>query len=131
MAGFIITAASLEKFNAGGFEAFTKTSTNFGLPAPEFWGVFIPCLELVGGLMLLLGFWSRWAAFLFIVEYFVTGFVLKLSRQPTLAGWDSARLDLMLWAAVIAVALVGPGALALESMVMRREAPMARRTVTG
>jgi hypothetical protein len=30
------------------------------------------------------------------------------------------RIDLMLWAAAIAIALVGPGAFALENVVFRR-----------
>jgi putative oxidoreductase len=120
MAGLIITVAAFEKFGGGGFEGFTKASTGLGLPVPEFWGIFIPLLELIGGLALLLGFGARWAAFLFIVEYFVTSFVLKAPRQPPFGGWDSMRIDLMLWAAVIAVAAVGPGAFALESVILRR-----------
>jgi putative oxidoreductase len=120
MAGIIITVAAFEKFNGGGFEGFTRVSTGLGLPVPEFWGIFIPLLELVGGLALLLGFGARWAAFLFIVEYFVTAFVLKVPRQPPFGGWDSMRIDLMLWAAVIAVAAVGPGAFALETLLLKR-----------
>jgi len=134
MAGLIITVAAFEKFNGGGFDAFTRTSANLGLPLPGFWGVFIPLLELIGGLMVLLGLGARWAACLFIVEYFVTGFVLKIPRQPPFGGWDSMRIDLMLWAAVLAIAAVGPGAFALESLVLRRgraDLPMAGRAVPG
>ena len=133
MAGIIITVASFEKFFGGGFEGFTRVSSGLGLPMPEVWGVFIPLLELVGGLALLLGFGARWAAFLFIVEYFVTAFVLKVPRQPPFGGWDSMRIDLMLWAAVIAIAMVGPGAFALETILRRgqAEAPMAGRPVPG
>ena len=134
MAGLIITVAAFEKFNGGGFDAFTKTSTSLGLPLPGLWGVFIPMLELIGGLMLLAGLGARWISFLFIVEYFVTAFVLKIPRQPPFGGWDSMRIDLMLWAAVIAVAAVGPGAFALESLVLRRGRagmPIAGRAVPG
>jgi putative oxidoreductase len=134
MAGLIITVAAFEKFGGGGFEGFTKTSTSLGLPMPEVWGVFIPLLELIGGLMLLFGLGARWISFLFIVEYFVTGFVLKIPRQPPFGGWDSMRIDLMLWAAVIAIAAVGSGAFALESLVLRRgraEMPIAGRAVPG
>ncbi len=132
MAGLIITVAAFEKFNGGGFDGFTKTSTGLGLPVPEFWGVFIPLLELIGGLLILTGLFSRWVAFLFIVEYFVTSFLLKVPRQPPFGGWDSMRIDLMLWATVIAIAMVGPGAFALENLVLKRrasEAPMAGRPV--
>jgi putative oxidoreductase len=134
MAGLIITVAAFEKFNAGGFDGFTKVVTGLGIPVPGLWGVFIPLLELIGGLMLLFGLGARWVAFLFIVEYFITGFVLKIPRQPPFGGWDSMRIDLMLWAAVIAIAAVGPGAFALESLVLRRgraEMPLAGRAVPG
>jgi putative oxidoreductase len=134
MAGFIITVAALEKFSAGGFEGFTKVASGLDIPMAGLWGVFIPLLELIGGLMLFLGLGARWVAFLFIVEYFVTAFLLKIPRQPPFGGWDSMRIDLMLWAAVIAIAAVGPGAFALESLLLRRgraDMPMAGRAVPG
>jgi putative oxidoreductase len=125
MAGLIITVAAFEKFTGGGFEGFTKLTTGLGLPVPQLWGVFIPLLELIGGLMLLLGLGTRWVALLFVIEYFVTSFVLKVPRQPPFGGWDSMRIDLMLWAAAIALVLVGPGALALESVLLRDRARVA------
>lgn len=120
MAGVIITVAALEKFNAGGFEGFTKVVSGLGIPGAPFWGVFIPLLELIGGLMVLLGLYARWVAVLFVIEYFVTSFLLKVPRQPPFGGWDSMRIDLMLLAAAIMLVLVGPGALALESLLRRR-----------
>jgi putative oxidoreductase len=125
MAGLIITVAAFEKFTGGGFEGFTKLTTGLGLPVPQLWGVFIPLLELIGGLMLLLGLGTRWVALLFVIEYFVTSFLLKVPRQPPFGGWDSMRIDLMLWAAAIALVLVGPGALALESVLLRGRARVA------
>ena len=133
-AGVIILVAALEKYSAGGFYGFTRTSSGLGLPFPELWGVFIPLLELIGGLLILVGLGARWVAFLFVVEYFVTSFLLKAPRQPPFGGWDSMRIDLMLWVSAIAIAMVGPGALALESIVARRgraQASIARRTVHG
>ncbi|TME36289.1 MAG: DoxX family protein [Chloroflexi bacterium] len=120
MAGLIITVAALEKFNAGGFGTFTGVVSGLGIPGAPFWGVFIPLLELIGGLMVLLGLYARWVAVLFVVEYFVTSFLLKVPRQPPFGGWDSMRIDLMLWAAAIMLVLVGPGAFALESLLRRR-----------
>jgi len=125
-AGLIIFVASLEKFTGGGFEGFTRATTSFGIPGAPFWGVFIPVLECVGGLLVLLGLWTRWAAVLFVVEFLVTSFALKLPRQPPFGGWDSMRIDLMLLAAAIAFVLCGPGALALETVVrnlLRKPAP--------
>jgi putative oxidoreductase len=120
MAGLIITVAALEKFNAGGFDGFTKVVAGLAIPAAGFWGVFIPLLELIGGLMVLLGLGARWVAVLFVIEYAITSFALKVPRQPPFGGWDSMRIDLMLLAAAIMLVLVGPGAFALESLLWRR-----------
>ena len=120
MAGIIIFWAGIEKFQAGGFANWTRAMANFGFPVPEFWGVFIPLLELVGGLLLLVGLGARWVSILFIIEYFGTGLVIKTRAAPPFGGWDSMRIDLMLFAAVVAVVLVGPGAAALDSVLLRR-----------
>ena len=120
MAGLIIFVASLEKFFGGGFDGFTRVTTGLGIPMAPFWGVFIPLLECVGGALLIVGLLTRWAAALFVVEYLVTSFLLKVPRQPPFGGWDSMRIDLMLLAAAVALVLVGPGALALETFVRER-----------
>jgi len=119
VAGLIIFVAALEKFNGGGFDGFTKTTTGLGLPMPQFWGVFIPLLELIGGAMIVLGLGARWVAILFVVEYGITSFAIKALRPPPFGGWDSLRIDLMLLSAAVMVVLVGPGAFALESVLGR------------
>jgi putative oxidoreductase len=118
VAGLIIFLAGFEKVT-GGFDGFTKTTTGLGLPVPELWGVFIPLLELIGGALILVGLGVRWVAILFVVEYIVTTFVLKAQRPPPFGGWNSLRIDLMLLTAAVTLVLVGPGALALESLLAR------------
>ena len=119
MAGIVLLVAAFEKFFGGGFEGFTRLTTSFGLPVPQFWGVFIPLLELIGGALVLVGLGTRWVAVLFVVEFAVTSFVLKVPRQPPFGGWDSMRIDLMLLAASVMLVLVGPGAFALERVLFR------------
>jgi putative oxidoreductase len=131
MAGIILFVAALEKFNGGGFDGFTKTVTNFGLPLPQVWGVFIPLLELLGGALIAVGLGARWVAVLFIVEFTITTLVLKAPRQPPFGGWDSLRIDLMLWATAVTVVLVGPGALALDSLLSRARRRSAAAVRSG
>jgi putative oxidoreductase len=118
-AGIILFVSGLDKLTGGGFEGFTKTTTTLGIPLPQLWGVFIPLLELIGGTLLLVGLGARWVALLFVVEFIITTFALKAVRQPPFGGFTSLRIDLMMLAASVAVALVGPGALALESVFSR------------
>jgi uncharacterized membrane protein YphA (DoxX/SURF4 family) len=134
MAGLIIMVAGLEKWSAGGLTGFTQGATGLGLPLAQLWGVYIPLQEFIGGALILTGVGARWVAILFIIEYFVTTFLLKVPRPAPFGGWDSMRIDLMLWAAAIAIALVGPGAFALENLLFKRDrtaSEMAsRRTAT-
>lgn len=89
-------------------------------------------METIGGLLILVGFGARYVALLFVVEFFVTTFLLKVPRPAPFGGWDSMRIDIMLWVSAITVALVGPGMLALETLVQRRApARMTGRAVPG
>jgi putative oxidoreductase len=127
MAGLIIFVAALEKYTAMGFSGFSAVATQLSIPAASFWGVFIPLLELIGGVLILVGLGTRWVAVLFVIEYFVTSFLLKVPRPAPFGGWDSMRIDLMLFSTAIALVLVGPGALALDSLVLGRRASGAQR----
>jgi uncharacterized membrane protein YphA (DoxX/SURF4 family) len=51
----IIFVAAQEKFFGAGFDGFTRVVTILGIPLPQFWGIFILLLELVGGALLLIG----------------------------------------------------------------------------
>ena len=124
-AGLILVVAAFEKFFGGGFAGFTQVVTSLGIPLPQFFGIFIPLLELIGGALLLVGLGARWVAVLFVVEFVVTSFVLKVPRQPPFGGWDSMRIDLMLLATSVAIVAVGPGAFALESLMLRRRSSSA------
>ena len=87
----------------------------------------------IGGLLILFGLGARWVALLFVIEYAVTSFVVKAPRPAPGGGFNSMRIDLMLWVSAITIALVGPGALALESLVLRRargQQPLTGRAVT-
>jgi putative oxidoreductase len=128
--GVILIVASWEKFNAAGLFGFSAGIANFGLPLPQFFGPFITLLELIGGILILTGFGARWVAVLFVCEFAVNVFILKVPRQPPFGGWDSMRIDLMMLATAIALVLVGPGEFALEHLVLRRRSARSMQTAT-
>ena len=121
MAGAIIFVAALEKYTAMGFSGFSAVAAGLSIPMAEFWGIFIPLLELIGGALIIAGLGTRWVAILFVIEYFVTSILLKIPRPAPFGGWDSMRIDLMLLATAVALVLVGPGAFALDTLVGRRQ----------
>ena len=65
------------------------------IPAPQGIGPVIAAGEVVGGLLILVGLRSRWVAKWFVGKFLVTAFCVKLGRG---AGWDAARIDLMMLA---------------------------------
>jgi putative oxidoreductase len=107
--GIILIVAGLQKFMTGlgvvaaGFEKIP-------VPLPGLTAPFISVLELVGGVCLLVGLWTRWFGLIFALEHLVTTFWVKFRLQ----GWNSGRLELMLVAAGILLLLSGPGKAAID-----------------
>ena len=119
-AAIVLIVAGFMKFgNLNGFVGFV---TSLGFPAPGVLAPFIATLELVGGILLLVGLGTRWLAILFVLEFLVTTFVVKLPRM----GWDPSRIDVMMLAASILMLLAGPGAAAVDDMLARRRGEPVR-----
>jgi putative oxidoreductase len=119
--GIILIVAGYQKF-AGGIDRFAGFLPQLGVPAPELFGWLVPLLELVGGTLVLLGLGVRWLGLLFIIEFLVTAFYVKLPRPAPLGGWDSARIDLMMLAAAVMLVLAGSGRASLDELLLKRRA---------
>jgi putative oxidoreductase len=107
--GAILFMAGLDKWRVG----IGATSANFakwGIPLPELAGPFVGALELVGGALLVLGVFTRWAAFLFMLQFVVATFWVKYR----LIGFDAGRVDLMFVACGLLLWLHGPGKAAVQ-----------------
>jgi putative oxidoreductase len=116
---------------------------SIGLPAPEFFGPFVASIEVLGGLLLLLGLFTRLAALaLFVnisVALFTTkipvllghgylGFTLmKVKNYGFLSMIHEARTDLAMWFGLLFLILTGPGRLALDA---KRKSPSATASRT-
>ena len=100
--------------NVGGF------MQQLGIPLPQVAGVVVTLVEFLGGLALLLGLFTRWAALLIACDMLVAVAVVHLRGGFFLPkGFEYA---LTLLAASIALALTGPGAAALDTLLGRRRA---------
>ena len=111
----IFIAAGWLKFMAG-TTAVAGSFAKMGFPAPGGVGPFIMALELVGGLLLLLGFAGRWMGLLYAIEFLVATAYVKLP----LGGLTAARLDLMLLAGGLLLFLAGPGRAAVDELWLER-----------
>jgi len=91
-----------------------------GIPFPLLSAVVVTIVEFVGGLALVLGLFTRWTAFLNAIDMLVAVLAVHLRGGFFLPkGFEYA---LTLLAASVALALVGPGAAAVDAVLAKRRA---------
>jgi putative oxidoreductase len=133
-------AAILIRFLAGGV-FFTEGVKKFlfaaqwgvgrfariGIPFPEFTGPFVGVVEIVCGLLLLLGLLTRLGAVLLLIDISVAIATTKvpiLLKSGFFAMEDPARTDYSMFMSLLFLLAVGAGAWSLDSALARR---LARR----
>jgi putative oxidoreductase len=145
MAGGVFLSEGILKFiyTNQGVGRFTK----LGLPFPHETATFIGSLEIVGGLLLIFGLFTRVIAIPFIIEMVVAILSTKVSlylgtsplplppSPPTAGFWavmHETRSDYAQILTSIFLLVAGPGPLSLDALLRRhREASVARRRPAG
>src|SRR5262249_59219877 len=92
-----------------------KTSAFFAkisIPLPERLGPVIAVLELIGGILLVLGWATRWLGLLFAIEMLVATFWVQMPAK----GWNGSELERMLLASGITLFFAGAGKLAIDQL---------------
>jgi putative oxidoreductase len=109
--GLVFATHGYAKFAAGLGKAsvfFAKVS----IPLPELTGPLIAVLELVGGILLVLGWATRWLGLLFAIEMLVATFWVQVPAK----GWNGSELERMLLAGGITLLFGGAGKLAIDQL---------------
>ncbi len=95
--GLIFIIAGYGKlFGAPGIEGFSGMLAGIGFPLAAALAVVIGIIELVGGLMLLVGLWTKIPATLLAIIMLVAVITVHLKN-----GWADFRYPLLLFAALI------------------------------
>lgn len=89
---------------------------SLGIPAPELAAVVVSLVEIVGGLALILGALTRLAGVLLAIDMLVALLVFHLPNG-FYATDGGIELVLVLAAATLALAITGPGALAVDNLL--------------
>jgi putative oxidoreductase len=120
-------------FGSGGVAKFASSLPSYGIPVAL--GYVAAYSELVGGTLLIVGLLTRLDALLLSGTMFVAAFVISLPdavRDPdagqnkVFAGIRGMELPLSIFAAMIALLLLGGGRFSLDALVFRkREAATA------
>jgi putative oxidoreductase len=103
----------LLEMGVGGVAGFFAS---LGVPAPQVAAVVVSLLETVGGVTLILGVLTRLFGLLLTGDVFVA---MLLVHRPNgfFVGNGGVELVLLLGTAALALALTGPGALALDNLM--------------
>ncbi len=113
--GAIMAAHGWQKIQSGPAN-FGQGLAGLGVPLPTLMGYLVTFVELVGGILLIVGLLSRLAGLLLTINLVVAILLVKvnvgfLSPQD---GGVGAELDLALIAGFLVVVLAGPGRFSVD-----------------
>src|SRR3989344_3484842 len=103
--------------NAGpiplGLSAFSGFLESLGVPAASFAGLLVALIETVGGLLILLGLWTRMAALGTAIVTFVAFFLVHVSKGFSIAN-GGYEFILVLFLCSLALLFGGSGDYAVD-----------------
>ncbi len=113
--GLIFVVHGVQKF-AGGLSGVTAFFAKIGIPVPGVMGPFVATLELVGGVLLIVGLATRWISLLFVIEMLVTTLWVQMPTR----GWNASDLDRALLASSLLLVLAGSGRASLDAIWLEK-----------
>jgi putative oxidoreductase len=128
--GLVFFAHGLQKllmFGVGGFSGFL---TSLGVPLPGLFAVIVIAVEVLGGLALILGLFTRWAALPLAVDMIVALLTVHLANGFFVSD-GGYELVLLLLGCVVGLAFTGAGAFALDNALSRERAPAPQPARAG
>ena len=138
LVGIIMAAHGLQKLQVGP-ATFGLVLSELGVPLPTFMAYVVTLVEFVGGILLIVGLLSRFAALLLTIDLVMAILLVKVHvglLSPQSGPPPGAELDLGLIAGFLVILLAGPGRLSLDYLlghegdVVQEEGPARRRGKT-
>jgi putative oxidoreductase len=102
----------------GGVEGVEGMLTNIGFPMPGLFAVLLIAAEVVGGLLLIVGAFTRWAAFVTGIVALVAFLTVHASRG-FFVGDGGYEFIVLILAACVAVLATGAGSYSLDRMMLK------------
>ena len=119
--GVIFIAHGYQKVFTYGFSGVTTSFAQTGIPFPSLVAPLIAILELVGGIALLFGAFTRVVAILIACE--MLGAIIFVHAKAGFFNPKGFEYPLSNFAMLVAVALIGAGAYSIDAMFARRGTP--------
>jgi putative oxidoreductase len=117
LAAVFITHGYSKLFHMG-IGGVTGFFTSIGVPVPGVAAPFIAVLEFVGGIAILLGVFTRVAAFLLACD--MLGAIILVHAKNGYAAPKGVEAVLGNFGMAVAIALLGAGAYAIDALISRR-----------
>lgn len=118
--GFLFAAHGFQKFNEWTIAGTQAAFGQMGIPAAEVAAPLVAVLEVAGGIALILGLLTRPAAVLLMLNMLGAMFLVHVSAG-VFAADGGYELVLLLAAASLAIALVGPGRISVDHALFGRK----------
>jgi putative oxidoreductase len=109
--GVIFILHGISKFSPG----FAENLPNMGLPVEL--QIPIALAELVPGILILIGVFSRLSAS--IISIIMLGAIFMVKGASSIIGKGGVELDLILLASVLVIMIVGPGRVSLAQIIKK------------
>lgn len=106
---FLVHGASKAKNLQGTIGWFESV----GFRPGAFWAPLVTFVELVGGLLIAVGLWTQFVAFVFMLQFLVIT-VWKIGRREAFVG--NLEFDLIIWTAAFLLVTLGGGAFSLDAI---------------
>ena len=118
--GAVFLIHGCQKLFVFGFHGVAAFLGPLGVPAPGVAAVVVTLVEFVGGALLVLGLFTRWAALLLAIDMVVAILLVHL-KHGFFNQQQGYEYPLTLLAATIALALAGSGAASVDGVIRTRE----------
>jgi putative oxidoreductase len=116
--GGVFVAHGIQKLAVFGISGLAGFMTQIGVPFPTLSAIAVTSAELLGGLALIAGFFTRWAALPLAFSMIVAALTVHLKAGFFLP--NGVEYVLTLLAASVALALTGSGAFSVDGLLERR-----------
>lgn len=105
---------------AVGIDGFAGFLASLGVPMPELFAWIVGLVELVGGILLLAGLFTRYASVLLLADMLTAMWLVHIPNGFAV-GNNGIEFPLVLALTAIALVFSGPGRLSLERAIFGRE----------
>jgi putative oxidoreductase len=114
--GIIFLVHGWQKIHSIGFQGTGGMFAKMGIPLPTITAAIVILVEFLGGIALILGLFTRWAALLIAIDMLGAIYFVHL-RNGFYVNHGGYEFALALLGASIALALAGGGSVAIDNLI--------------